>query len=114
MNDASRPLSCCIRYLQVDRAHRNLTDNRGGYGVEAEHRLVTPPSRWLQLSEGRAVFELTAFLASAPVLRALGRGDGHPVLVLPGFTTSDVSTRPVRWILRSQGYWVHGWQLGRN
>jgi len=47
-------------------------------------------------------------------LRAFGRGDRHPVLVIPGFTASDISTVPLRATLRSQGYWVHGWGLGRN
>lgn len=82
--------------------------------AERTRRTVTPPSRLLQWSESRAMFELTAFLAASPALRAVGRGDRHPVLVLPGFTTSDVSTRPLRWLLRSQGYWVHSWGLGRN
>ena len=36
------------------------------------------------------------------------------MLVLPGFTASDQSTAPLRSIIRSQGYWVHGWRLGRN
>ncbi len=60
------------------------------------------------------MFEMGAFVAASPVLRLLGRGDRHPVLVLPGFTASDQSTVPLRWFLRSQGYWTHGWQLGRN
>lgn len=76
--------------------------------------IVEAPSRLLQWSESRAMFELTAFLAASPLLRAVGRGDRHPVLVLPGFTTSDASTAPLRWVLRSQGYWTHGWGLGRN
>jgi hypothetical protein len=66
------------------------------------------------LMESRAMFEMGAFVAASPVLRLLGRGDRHPVLVLPGFTGSDQSTVPLRWFLRSQGYWTHGWQLGRN
>src|SRR6516164_9814012 len=57
---------------------------------------------------------MTAFLASSPLLRVLGHGDGHPVLVLPPFTSDDASTQPLRWVLRSQGYWVHGWRLGWN
>jgi len=60
------------------------------------------------------VWELGAFLAASPLLRAVGRGDRHPVLVLPGFTASDRSTVPLRWVLRGQGYWVHGWRLGQN
>lgn len=64
--------------------------------------------------ESRAVFELGAVAAASPLLRALGRGDNHPVLILPGFLAGDSSTAPLRSILQSQGYWVHGWRLGRN
>ena len=42
------------------------------------------------------------------------RGDGHPVLVLPGFMASDLSTRVLRAFLRERGYQAHGWGLGRN
>src|SRR4051794_41466142 len=44
----------------------------------------------------------------------LPRGDGHPVLVLPGLLADDVSTRTLRSVLRKLGYDVHGWGLGRN
>lgn len=64
--------------------------------------------------ESRAALEFGAFLASSPLLRAMGRGDRHPVLVLPGFTAGDRSTAPLRGVLRGQGYWTHGWRLGRN
>jgi pimeloyl-ACP methyl ester carboxylesterase len=64
--------------------------------------------------ESRAVFELGAVAAASPLLRLIGRGDNHPVLILPGFLADDPSTAPLRSVLRSQGYWVHGWQLGRN
>lgn len=74
--------------------------------------MAPSPARFL--FEPRAVFELGAFLAAAPGLRLLGRGDRHPVLVLPGFTADDNSTQPLRMTLRAQGYWVHGWGLGRN
>ena len=64
--------------------------------------------------EQRILYEVGAFAAASPLLRAAGRGDRHPVLVLPGFTASDQSTAPLRSVIRSQGYWVHGWRLGRN
>jgi pimeloyl-ACP methyl ester carboxylesterase len=44
----------------------------------------------------------------------LPRGDGHAVLVLPGFLASDLSTRPLRRFLRRLGYWAHRWHLGPN
>lgn len=68
----------------------------------------------LLLLEGRAVLELGAFFAAAPWLRMTARGDGHPVLVLPGLGASDVSTRPLRSFLAGRGYAVHGWGRGRN
>ena len=49
-----------------------------------------------------------------PWLPLLGRGDGHRVLVLPGFSTSDRSTIPMRNALRLLGYRSHGWGLGVN
>ena len=58
--------------------------------------------------------EFAAFLASTPMLRTAPRGDGHPVLVLPGLGADDSSTRALRWFLRDRGYWVHGWRLGTN
>lgn len=66
------------------------------------------------LLESRAPYEFGAFLAGSPLLRMIGRGDRHPVLVVPGFASTDATTRPLRWALRSQGYWVHGWHQGRN
>ncbi|WP_114520426.1 alpha/beta hydrolase [Altererythrobacter sp. ZODW24] len=74
-----------------------------------------PPSRLLALTEpGRAFAEMAAFYALRPAMRALPKGDGHGVLVLPGFMASDGSTRPMRSLLTDLGYDVAGWNLGRN
>ncbi len=75
---------------------------------------VHAPHPLLALSEGRAVFELAAFYAARGLLAHLPRGDGHPVLVLPGFLASDSSTAPMRRLLTDLGYEAHGWGLGRN
>ena len=75
---------------------------------------IAPPSRLLQLLELRATWELAAGVAALPWLRLAPRGDGHPVLVLPGLVASDVSTRMLRKFLKSSGYDAHGWGLGRN
>jgi alpha-beta hydrolase superfamily lysophospholipase len=66
------------------------------------------------LNELRALPELGGFMASIPLLQLTPRGDGHPVLVLPGLGAGDRSTQPLRWFLRSRGYWAHGWKLGTN
>ena len=73
------------------------------------------PGLGLFLSEpGRAVADYGALLAASPVLLAAPRGDGHPVLVLPGFLAEDSSTTTLRVFLRARGYDVKGWRLGRN
>jgi pimeloyl-ACP methyl ester carboxylesterase len=82
--------------------------------AERSHAGVRAPSALLLAAEQRAVLELGAFVAASPLLRMAGRGDRHPVLVLPGFTAGDRSTMPLRWFLRSQGWWAHGWHLGPN
>jgi esterase/lipase len=81
----------------------------------SEPHTVRPPTPVLQAMEAMWLpLETTAFLALRPLLRTLGAGDQHPVLILPGFGASDQSTAPLRWAIRGQGYWVHAWGLGRN
>ncbi len=75
---------------------------------------IAAPSRLLQLLELRASWELAAGVAALPWLHLAARGDGHPVLVLPGLVASDRSTRLLRDFLARRGYEVHGWGLGRN
>jgi pimeloyl-ACP methyl ester carboxylesterase len=58
--------------------------------------------------------EAAAFVTLRPLLNWIGRGDEHPVIVLPGFGADDWSTLPLRWAIRGQGYWVHAWRLGPN
>jgi pimeloyl-ACP methyl ester carboxylesterase len=75
---------------------------------------LRPPSKALMLLEGRALHEFGAFLGALPLLSLTPRGDGHPVLVLPGLVASDLSTRPLRSFLKNRGYVTSGWRLGRN
>jgi pimeloyl-ACP methyl ester carboxylesterase len=75
---------------------------------------IDPPSKWLLLAEGRVWAEYAAFVLAIPLLRRLPRGDGHPVLIVPGFAAGDLSTLPLRRLLRGLGYAAHGWELGRN
>ena len=76
---------------------------------------IRPPGRHLMLLEGIAApWEHAGALAMWPLLRLAPRGDGHPVLVIPGLGASDRSTRLLRRYLDVQGYSSHGWQLGTN
>ncbi len=75
---------------------------------------IRAPSAWMMLLEGRALWEYGAALAAMPMLRATDKGDGHPVLVLPGLAANDVSTYPLRQYLRERGYAPHPWNYGLN
>lgn len=75
---------------------------------------IRRPSRGLLFLEGRVVLEWAALLPALPLLRRAPRGDEQPVLVLPGFMASDVSTGVLRRFLAQLGYRAHGWGLGRN
>ncbi|HEY8515855.1 MAG TPA: alpha/beta hydrolase [Candidatus Binatia bacterium] len=75
---------------------------------------IPPPPLALLPFEVRAWLELVGLVPALPALRSAPTGDGHPVLVLPGYLSDDVSTRVLRWFLRDRGYHVHGWRCGRN
>ena len=82
-----------------------------GRGIER----IPPPATLLLLLEGqRAFLEAATLLPAAPLLRQAARGDGHPVLVLPGFGAGDRSTRVLRRYLERLGHEVHPWTFGRN
>ena len=73
-----------------------------------------PPISRFVLEQGRAALELTRFGPRRRVLATASRGDGHPVLVLPGLLAGDLSTRPLRGFLRALSYDAKGWGLGVN
>ena len=65
--------------------------------------------------EARAAPELASFaVAALPLVAVSPRGDGHAVLVLPGFGGADPSTAPLRWLINRLGYRSLGWGLGPN
>jgi len=73
------------------------------------------PGRGLLLMELRAIPELVGFAAALPSLALISpKGDKQPVLVLPGFVTTDNSTIALRAFLNLVGYPTYGWDMGRN
>ena len=64
--------------------------------------------------ELRALWEFGATIATAPFLAKAPKGDGHPVLVLPGLTAGDMSTAVLRQFLAMWGYEPYGWRQGLN
>lgn len=79
-----------------------------------ENTVERPSFFWLFTELGRAVTELGFFIPYRKFLAEKNYGDKHPVLVLPGFMASDMSTKPLRKFLAQSGYKVYGWDLGRN
>jgi len=74
-----------------------------------------PPAFGLFLVEGqRALLEGLSLPAAGPLLRGAPRGDGQPVLVLPGFMADDTSTTVLRRFLRERRFAPHPWLQGRN
>jgi len=67
-----------------------------------------------KLLEARAFPELGAYFTFRNILKSAAKGDGHSVLVLPGFLTTDSSTVLLRNFLSRQGFDPHPWKLGRN
>ena len=63
----------------------------------------------------REALQIPGLLAS-PLLPAvtIPLGQGHPVMVLPGYLTTDTSSVRLRRSLNAAGYSAHGWELGRN
>ena len=66
------------------------------------------------VSGGAGLPRTRRVLGALPLLSLAPKGDGHPVLVLPGLVASDTSTRPLRSFLKNRGYAVSGWRQGRN
>ena len=73
---------------------------------------ATAPSLRLWAAEALEVPKLLA----SPFQRAvrIGRGQGQPVVVYPGYLTSDISSIRLRRSLRAAGYAAYGWEIGQN
>jgi dienelactone hydrolase len=83
-------------------------------GSPKERSQLRPPGLALLLAEARGILEFNASLLLAPLLMRAPRGDGHPVLALPGFLASDLSMAPLRRYLAELGYDAQAWRMGRN
>ena len=78
-------------------------------------RVVFRVNRQAVFTEGaRVLTEIASLMPASPFLYQAPRGDGHPVLVLPGFGAGDGSTGVLRSFLSSIGYRSHPWNLGTN
>lgn len=72
------------------------------------------PSKLHTALEFRWLLEAATLPGALPWLLTAPRGDGHTVLLLPGFMASEVSMIGLEVFLRNRGYDVHHWGFGRN
>lgn len=92
-----------------------MSRTRTASKLDSDDPGLAPPSRLLLALEGRALLEWAATTVSWRWLsRRVPRGDGHPVLVLPGLIAGDASTWPLRRFLEASGYAAHPWRQGIN
>ncbi|KGE02892.1 alpha/beta hydrolase [Pseudohaliea rubra] len=76
---------------------------------------MPPPHPLLALTEAhRVVLEVLSLRLARGLLANAPAGDGHAVMILPGFLGSDGYSAAFRRYLARQGYAVHGWAQGRN
>lgn len=78
------------------------------------HPHVGRPRLIHQVIEPRVLLELVAVPCQLPLLARTPHGDGHPVLLLPGFMADEVTLVALKLFLESRGYEVHTWGFGRN
>lgn len=75
-------------------------------GVNALQREPAAVTETVQAAQAQEVTRRD--LASVP------RGDGHPVLVIPGFFGNDLHMMELQHTIRDHGYTVYGWEAGMN
>jgi pimeloyl-ACP methyl ester carboxylesterase len=76
--------------------------------------ILKPPAPSNVMREARGLIELPRLLLRFPTLARQPRGNGEPVLVLPGYGAGDGSTMILKGYLRILGYRARGWGLGKN
>lgn len=73
---------------------------------------LVPPPLWKAAGEMRVLLAIGK--AALTRRRPRKRAQGEPVLVVPGFATSDAATVLLREHLHASGFDVHTWNLGIN
>lgn len=78
-----------------------------------DDKRARPPVQrlWREAVSAATPMRQRAILAAA---RAAPTGDGHPVLLVPGFLRGEGYMKPLTRFLEARGYAVHGWRLGVN
>lgn len=70
--------------------------------------------QWNRLREFALPLDALKFAVESPQLIGAPRGDGRPIMLLPGYYASELSMIPLKGFLGHLGYDVSHWGLGRN
>jgi pimeloyl-ACP methyl ester carboxylesterase len=74
-----------------------------------------PPALGYAIAEPfRALLELASLVPGHLFLKRAPRGDGHPVITLPGYRSDDTAMLAMRRYLERWGYAPYPWGLGTN
>ncbi|MCK5892876.1 MAG: alpha/beta hydrolase [Endozoicomonadaceae bacterium] len=82
--------------------------------MSKEEAIKAPSKLDTALDAFRAIKDVASLVKNRGLLKRAPKGDGHTVMVLPGFMTSDPATTFLRKQLRKFGYNAQPWKLGVN
>lgn len=79
-------------------------------------RRTRTPSFFFLITEGIRTLSdfIEFFLFHKKVLKKTDKGDGRPIIIIPGFMSDDSCSKYLRSFLNSLGYHAEGWNLGTN
>jgi len=76
---------------------------------------IKKPSTWMNFSEVfRAMYDFKKSSEFVKTYHSIGAGDGHPVIVIPGFLGSKTTTIRLRKFIDKLGYKSYDWGRGTN
>jgi pimeloyl-ACP methyl ester carboxylesterase len=79
----------------------------------AEDHPTGPPPRWKTAAEALSGLEAIRLAVRSPRLSRSPKGDGAPVILVPGLGATDLSMLPLRQFLRDRGHHVESAGFGR-
>ena len=82
--------------------------------IQPSNMINKPSKFWLYTDGFRALMELVSTKLFPLFKKYEKNGDGHPVLVIPGFMGSGYSTGLLRKFINKLGYKSYDWGLDRN
>lgn len=84
------------------------------YRVSQQVPQYQRPSRLATFLEIRAPLDWASVMLRAPQLAMAPRGDGRPIMLIPGYGAHESSMRPLGAYLNYLGYRVFDWGQGQN